>query len=214
MRPDRPIRLLFSLAGLVVGVGAIVSLAAYLQPAASFALNRPERQKSVLQVIRSEDLSFLVSEKIVTQVVVEQEQSSLLWGRRDGYLIATATLYYGIDLSQLDERSVEQTPQGVVVRLPRPSLLDVAVDPDYEFFSKKSGLVALRDWMAGADLERTLRMRVQDEAEAFAAGHDLLPDDRRMLERLNRFADSLAVKLGRPLRFAYRKTGEASGASE
>ncbi len=186
----------------------------------------PFKQTVTLQLLKREQLAFLVTERIVTQVIVEEDRSSVLLGKNEGYLVATARLYYGIDLSDLTANDIipptqptspssiynnrpadNNFPAGTtIITLPRPRFLDAAIDPDDRYVSKRSGLMWLHDNWTGEDNQRRLRMRVQQAAYDFAADHHLIPDDQLLLDRLSPIADMLTLNTGSPVRFAYRAT--------
>ena len=164
-----------------------------------------KEQKITVETLRNEKLMFLVTDRVVTKVVVEQRQHSMLFGERAGYLIATARIYYGIDLERIEENDIVRSGTGVEIRVPRPSVLDFVIAPDAEFVSKRTGLQALRDWLNGRDLEQELRESVRAEAMAFVRSHDLLPDPESILGRVNDFAPALAPASDKRVRFVYEK---------
>lgn len=61
----------------------------------------PGLENRALEVLRREPLRFLVTDRLAAQIVVESGTNSLVLGRREGYLIAKVSLYYGVDLGKL-----------------------------------------------------------------------------------------------------------------
>lgn len=175
-------------------------------------LQPPATVKMTSQLLRSEDLMFMVTNRVVTQVMVEQKQGSLLAGAREGILIATVRLYHGVDMSAIDDNAIHDLGDKVVVVLPQPRLLDFAIDPNFRVITKRSGVNVALDWFYGQDLESELRLQIQQAAMTFANENDLLPRDEMILRRLNSFAQTLTLKAGKPVVFSFEapKTPETA----
>lgn len=201
---------------ITIGI-AVICLALFLalrfinDPAALLALFNPAsqippRQRITLQTLRTEALAFLVTERIVTQVVVEEDRSSFWLGTDQGVLVATARLYYGIDLAQLNEDDLIDNPDqpDITITLPRPAFLDAAIDPDYHVVTKRSGLMHLRDFWTGQEPESRLRSKIERAAYTFAKEKSLIPPDTDILTRVNGIAATLSAKAGKPVIFKYR----------
>ena len=71
-----------------------------------------------LTVLKSEPLLFLVTDRLVTQIVVSSREYNLLLGQREGYLIATVRLYYGVDLAGLTPANLRRAGGRMVVTIP------------------------------------------------------------------------------------------------
>lgn len=203
MRIPRPYRL----AAFVVLAAALMMLGAYLAWSVprvmSQQLQPPATVKVSSQFLRSEDLMFMVTNRIVTQVMVEQKQDSLLAGVREGILIATVKMYHGVDMASVSDEDIHDLPDRVVVVLPRPRLLDFAIDPNFKIIIKRSGVNVALDWFYGQNLESELRLQIQNSAMAFVRENELLPRDEVILRRLNVFAQTLSAKAGKPVVFSF-----------
>lgn len=155
-----------------------------------------------LTVLKSEPLAFLVTDRVVAQVVISSREHSVLLGQREGYLIATVRLYYGVDMAGITPSSLRREHGMLVVTVPEPRELDFAVDLDsFRFLSKRNATMAIRDWVEGRDLEAELRTRFKAEALAFMSAQQLIPTRASIVARLNRWAPVLSPTLGVEVKF-------------
>jgi hypothetical protein len=175
--------------------------------------NKPTVQ-STIQVLRSENLTFLVKRKVVTQVVIikKTEPSWKDWvpylkdyraaTAEDGYIVATASFYFGFDLSKLKEADVEAKDAAHVVHLPEPQELDLTIDyNNIEFVAISTGVVTRIALAMGADgLKDKLTKAIADKAREVVSSKKLLPSksdllqDMRGLERLLGQTQGVSVK--------------------
>lgn len=198
---------------LLAGAVACLFAGAYLSLLVSQKLNglgsSPPRQPAVVkvtaQMLHSEDLMFLVTNRIVTQVMVEQNQDSIWAGKRDGVLIAQVRLYYGVDLNKITDADIHDQAGQVVITLPAPQILDFAIDPNYKVITKRSGMQVALDWVYGQNLEAELRSHIQEQALEFAKFNGLLPTPAQVIRRLNQTADLLSAKVNKPVIFSFSK---------
>ena len=154
-------------------------------------------ERAVLEVLRSERLAFLATDRIVAQAAVEREESHPLLGSGQAWLLAVVRLHVGVDLSELDASSVERRGDEIRVALPEPKLLACGVDlSTVRYISKRSGLLAIRDWLSGADHERGLREAFQQTTLRFAEEEGLMPTREQVAARLNEFTPALEAALG------------------
>lgn len=161
--------------------------------------------KMTAQLLHSEDLMFMVTNRVVTQVMVEQKQDSVWAGTREGILVATTRMYYGVDMARVTDKDIHDLGDRVVIVLPTPGLLDFAIDPNFKIITKRSGVNVALDWMYGNDLEAEMRAQIQSAAMKFAYLNDLLPRPNTVLIRLNRTAALFSGKVGKPVVFAFEK---------
>ena len=132
-----------------------------LKPSNLLAVQRNET--SIMTVLRSDELLFLVTDRIITRVDVEIVESAPWAGGRQGVLMATVKLYYGVDLEKIKPEMITEEKDRVIVRVPYPKLLDYSMDQDStKFFDKKSGMWALNDWYNKRDIEKELREAPRD----------------------------------------------------
>ena len=146
-------------------------------------------ERATLSVLKSEDLVFLVTDKVVSQMAVEITDGSPLLGKREGILIGTVTMYYGVDLQKLDESCLFREGVKVVVVLPDPQELDFAVDPaSFKYITKRSGLNVIADFLLDKDMEAELRRGLHDHATMFMKEHRLVPTRQKIVKQLNELA--------------------------
>lgn len=150
-----------------------------------------------LDMLRREPLRFLVTDRVVAQVVVESRGNSLVLGRREGYLIAEVSLYFGVDLGKLSREDVARDGTRLVVAVPEPEELDFAVDLDsMRYLAKRSGLQVAADWLLDRDQEAELRSRFRAAARDYLRDERLLPTREEVVGRLNESGSVVSGRLG------------------
>ena len=165
-----------------------------------FSWNRVVRQ--TMTVLQSEALNFLVTDKITTQILVETNENSPLLGRREGVLVATITLYYGMNLNALSEEAIVYENNRMVIMLPQLEELDFAVDLDsLRAITRRSGLNVIADYVLNKDLEAELRSRVKSVAYDFLTQKEMIPTRTAILNRMQGTATLLSAKTGIPVEF-------------
>jgi hypothetical protein len=188
---------------IALGIGAAaayIGLPFLKSMRAVFEWERVEKQ--TLTLLQSEAMVFLVTDRIASQIVVSVSESNILLGQREGYLIGTARLYYGIDMKELTGHSISLRENQIVVTLPPAKELDFAVDLEsLQFISKMSGTVALVDWLQGKDMYAELRAQFKPKAIAFMKQSSMIPDRQRLLARLNNMSSVLTENLGLKVNF-------------
>jgi hypothetical protein len=154
-------------------------------------------EKQTLTLLQSEAMAFLVTDRIVSQIVVSVSENNILLGQREGYLIGTAVLYYGMDIKELTKDSIQLRDHQILVTLPHAKELDFAVDLEsLQFISKMSGTVALVDWLQGKDMYAELRAQFKPKAIAFMKQNNMIPDRQKILGRLNSMSALLTEHIG------------------
>jgi len=186
-----------TLAGLWASMRAVSSVADVL------AVKRSDQ--AVIQVLRSEELAFLVTDRIVTRIDVEMNERSIWAGGRRGFLLATARVYAGVDLKAIKDSDVREEKDVVYVTIPRPSILDISIDSDWRFMDSKTNTWALVDWMTGRDVEAEMRSQLRRRTQEFVLVNKMLPEPQRVLQRLNGYAAVLTNRVGKRVEFRYEK---------
>ena len=157
---------------------------------------------SILQVLKSESLFFLATDRITTYIYTDIDENSLLLGNREGLLIMKVTYIYGLDLDKLTEDSLEQSYSSIIVHLPDVEILDMSPDlSTVEIYTKTSGLIWLYDQIAGYDMQEDLLNQFDSVATEFAYSEDLLPERSEIVSRLNGFATVLSEYAGKDILF-------------
>ena len=193
-----------SLRRLFFGVSAlaVVAAAAYLYgtwqklaPQLPAALAWRADTHTALEVLRREPLAFLVTERVITQVVFEVHEGNLLVGYGDGYLFGKVELLYGVDLEQLDPNAIVLTGDTLHVRVPEPKLLRYVPDLlSLRFIQKRTALLAVFDQLRGNDRFQTALNSLAAEAEKFARDNRLTPSRAQLVDRLNGYAPAIQAK--------------------
>jgi hypothetical protein len=182
------------------GAGTYIALPLLKSLRAVFEWERVEKQ--TLTILQSEAMAFLVTDRIATQIVVSVSENNVLLGQREGYLIGTARLYYGIDMKELTKDSITLRSNQIFVTLPPTKELDFAVDLEsLHFISKMSGTVALVDWLKGKDMYAELRAQFKPKALEFMKQNGMIPDRQRILARLTSMSSVFTENLGLKVTF-------------
>jgi hypothetical protein len=154
-------------------------------------------QTQALEILRREQLRFLVTDRVIAQVVVESDENSPVLGKREGYLIAKAALYFGVDLGKLSKEEVVRDGKKVVITIPEPEELDFSVDLDsMRYLTKRSGLQAATDWLLDRDQKAELRAQFRAAAHSYLRDEELLPTRQEIVGRLNEFRGVIGGSLG------------------
>ncbi|OPL19438.1 MAG: hypothetical protein AVO35_10495 [Candidatus Aegiribacteria sp. MLS_C] len=152
---------------------------------------------SILQVLRSESLMFLATDRVTTYIYTDICDNSLIMGNREGVLIMKVTYLFGLDLSVLTVDSIQQTSGGYIIHLPDLELLEMSPDlTTAELYTKTSGLVWLHDRISGYDMHEALLSQMDSVATEFLFSEGLLPERSEIVSRLNGFAPVLSEYAG------------------
>ena len=192
--------LIVAIALCIGGAGTYIALPLLKSLRAVFEWERVEKQ--TLTILKSEAMAFLVTDRIATQIVVSVSENNVLLGQREGYLIGTTRLYYGIDMKELTKDSITLRNNQIFVTLPPTKELDFAVDLEsLHFISKMSGTVALVDWLKGKDMYAELRAQFKPKALEFMKQNGMIPDRQRILARLTSMSSVFTENLGLKVTF-------------
>lgn len=162
---------------------------------------REVNEKVALSILRSEALSFLVTRRTASQIVVQHEESDLL-GAWNGVLWATVRWTWGVDLTKIKESDIRRDGAVVVVRLPEPELLDFSTDLEsIGFISRSTALPKLAEVVNPGRQRQTLERRVKEEAMKFAQAQKLTPSREEIVRQLNDAASVIQASADLELRF-------------
>lgn len=204
----KPLKLVYSIklalltvALLLLGIFAVPLLYRAYQ-AANIAFNWQTVRNTTLSILRSEDLAFLVSKKLVSVVVVEKSENNLFLGERYGVLIADVELTYGFNLQKLTEDSISRDGNKIIIKLPEPEKFNCAVNlSSMRYITKASSLNYLLDNLNNADIKRELRADFERSAFEYFKQKKLIPGRAQMISRLNNLATPLFAKSGISVEF-------------
>lgn len=165
----------------------------------SFLIKSPTEKKviSTLEILRSEQLTFLVTDKIVTQVIVHVDNSHWLTGTDKALIYTVVTMYYGVDLKKLTDEDLERNGDTVWVTIPEPEILDISVDLEgIQVFESKSGIVRLVDLVKGENTTLNLLADFETESRKLAEDAGMFPSRDKILLNLNSFAPLFSEQTG------------------
>lgn len=155
-------------------------------------LNWRRIEKTTIEFLRREDLMFLVTDRVVTRVDVVSKEGSIFLGWHESILVGTVRFLCGIDLKKLTPEDIREGDGRLVVTVPDPEVLDLAVDlGSLALFDKKSGLVAIKEYLENADTRGKLQAQLEGRARQFVAEQELLPKREALVKRLNEWASPL-----------------------
>ena len=159
-------------------------------------------EKSVLTLLKSENLSFLVTNKLTTQIVVEISNNSSILGKREGILIGTVSMYYGVDLREVDISSIKRHNNVLTIKLQTPKELDFSVDPSsFKYITKRSGLNVIADYVMNKNIEAELRTSMKKSAEKFFIDYNMFPSRESIINQLNNYFEPFAAQFGMEIKF-------------
>ena len=160
------------------------------------------RVTHIADELSPEVFRLLVTDRKTSQIEVEINDSSPLLGRREGHLIGSVTLYYGIDVQALDSSCLSHVGNRLIVRLPEPRELDFAMDPgSFRYVTKRSGWNVVRDFVLNQNLETELRQQVHRQALTFFKEKQLIPTRAKIVNQLNNLAAAFSKEIGVPVEF-------------
>lgn len=186
---------------LLIAMLLIVTAAGAWLVSKSVAPRAPE-MRAVLDVLRSEQVQQLATDRVTEEVTLVVNDSTLLLGRREGLLTAIAHVYYGIDVARIASADVNTRSHPITVRLPEPALIDVAVDLEsVRFITKTSGLNVVSDYLNARNLREELLRQLQRQAIRQLQTRGALPDRAALVARLNVQSDRLFAGSAAAIRF-------------
>lgn len=186
-----------------MGVGAAVALMAALvvrswlfgggsAPSllSSIAPKTTVNENVTLSVLHSEAMSFLVTRRATTQIVVEHQESNI-FGDWHGVLWANVSWVWGVNLKKIEKKDLRREGDVIVVHLSEPELLNFGVEPaSVKFMSKSTAWPKLQSVFGDLDQRNKLEEGLKDAALKFAADKNLMPTRREIVQQLN---DATAV---------------------
>lgn len=197
-----PRRSLMSLLVVVILMAACLLAGAwYARDRSSLLPPRKIDETVTLSLLRSEALSFLVTRRTSTQIVVEHNESDWL-GEWHGVLWATVSWRWGVDLTKIGKDDLRREGDVIYCRLAEPELLDFSVDLDsIKFLSKSTAVPKVMDMMGGGAQRRQLEQSLHQRAMEFARQQKLCPSRQDMVNQLNGAGEALKKATGLELRF-------------
>lgn len=176
--------------GIIIGIAALLGFLA--RDVVSIEYWTKHITNATVTVLKSEDMLFLATNRITTQVVIEHESSDPILGTNNIYVIAPVRMVYGMDLNQLRESdiSVHTGTDGVTisVRLPLLELLACDVDFEKQKTIEKGNLTRiLYDRLKGQNSLALAQREFRTAAETFAMETGVMPDRAQIIRRIDSF---------------------------
>ncbi len=141
-------------------------------------------ETTTLSLLHSEPMKFLVTRRTTTQIIVDYQESDWLGDWR-GVLWATVQIHYGVDLQKVTAEDIHRQGEVLIVKLPKPELLDFSIEPgSVGFMSKSTAVPKLIDLLHNGQ-KKELERRLQKRAMEFAEAHDLMPTREEIVRELN-----------------------------
>lgn len=155
----------------------------------------------VLRILRNIPTLFLVTTRCDQLSVTHIEDSSWLWGTRQGMSRLDVRTHLGVDLAKIKPDSIKVNGQQVSVRLPEPEVLDVVPDlASWKYVSKASGLQHIRDTVRGRSVRNELMALVQESLPRYR-NVTLYTDRAVIADHLNREVTNLFGPTGLTVHF-------------
>lgn len=156
-----------------------------------YALQISQAKKTpvdAVELLRSESLRQLVTERIVTQVVVQDDFGDLVLGADNVFAFGTVSLLVGVDLKKMVVVKGLNDAPFLFITLPKAEVISTELDEDSVFFVRKaSALQRLRD-IDGTEQHKQIRVRLKESAHQFLMDKGLMPSrnelEKRVLEML------------------------------
>ncbi len=196
--------------------GLSLALVAALAAAAGWKLSRLGRsgggllssitrpaidEKVTLSILRSESLSFLVTRRTATQIVVDYRESNILGDWR-GVLWATVNWRWGVDLKKITEKDIRRQGETIFCRLGEPELLDFGIQPGSEgFMSKSTAVPKVLEIARGGWQRGELEGRLYARSKEFAEKNQLRPSRDEIVRQLNDATAAVKAATGLDIRF-------------
>lgn len=160
------------------------------------ALGISRSERAVLEVLKSDYMNFLVTKRTTSLVMNEISEKNPFLGHREGFLIANVRFYFGLNLENITEDSLQWQNNNLIVYIPEPEILDIATDlQSFRFFSRRSGTMVIRDLITQRNIEKELISKLNEAAKMQAFEIGLVPDKEKMLDHLNALAPLLSSHL-------------------
>lgn len=157
---------------------------------------------AILSLLRSEQVQLLVTDRLVEQINLFIDDSTLALGCRKGLLTAPARVYFGIDVAKIGPGDIDVRTVPIIVHVPEPEVIDIAVDSEaVQFMTKMSGLNVINDYLNNRNLREDLLHKLQRQAVCQLQSRGALPDRAALVARLNEQSGRLFAGSPVPIRF-------------
>ncbi|WP_170067133.1 DUF4230 domain-containing protein [Roseovarius confluentis] len=140
----------------------------------------PPTYSGAAQLIRSETVAKLTTQRIVTNSIVTRDDSETFLGEDQTLAYGTVTLSYGIDLELAKLIRNESAPGGFDVKLPELQLLSAEIDEDTVVVDRDATGLSRLLKSSNSEIESQIRTALKLEADKFIRTNGGLPSQNEM----------------------------------
>jgi hypothetical protein len=167
------------------------------------AMDWNEAKSVAYQFLSDEQISFLVTNRIVTVVTADSRESNWLLGERIGNVTAEVAFYWGINMEEFSSDSIEVENEKLVIYLPDPKLLDYSVKIDtVRYMTQMNVSMFLKDKITNKNLKDELLLLLYNEAKQFPIKRPGdFPSKSIIIFKLGKIGSLISSKTGREVEF-------------
>ena len=178
---------------LISVVAMIIVLSAYMLVASNDSEDSSRLAAS--RTLSNEVVRLVGTNRIVTQIVIEDDESSLLGGRDRVIAAGTVTLLIGVDVDKANIVEGGSGDRMTIIQLPDPEVLSTELDESSVVFFRKATVIQRLSDLDGEDRQSKIRQKIKDEAHAFVRQNGLMPSKADIEARIRQLF-SLSGKEG------------------
>ena len=147
---------------------------------------------AAFEIIETEWLRFFTTNKIVTQVAIQESDTDILLGDEYSVAFGVAEIVYGIDFEKMTPADIIQTENQLLLTLPQPEVFSVSIRQDsITVMTKSTILRKLGTYLEGENVNRQLRVALEEESISFAAQNGLFPSEEEVYGHIADFFQRL-----------------------
>ena len=140
----------------------------------------PPAFSGAAQLLRSETVAKLTTQRIVTNAIVTRDDSERFFGEDQTLAYGTVTLSYGVDLEQAKLIRNESAPGGFDVKLPQLQLLSAELDENTVVVDRDATGLSRLLTSSNSEVESQIRTALKSEADKFIRTNGGLPSQDEM----------------------------------
>ena len=139
------------------------------------------RVPDVATFLQSEAIQELVTEKLATQVVIERDYGSVLWGTDHFLAYGVVELLIGVNLEEL---KVEKVGQNYVIDVPSPKIFHSSLDENSIKITRDATIFMRLGDLDAPEKQRDIRLQLLAAGERFAVERNLIPTRETIIVRI------------------------------
>ena len=155
--------------------------------AAGFLVLGPEGSLTIPKAhnkVSHEMVRILGTDRIVTQIVVEDDKSSFLGGTDRVIAAGTVTMLIGVDVDKAEISVPDTANPTVLVRLPDSEILTTELDEDSIVYFRKATIVQRLTELDDQERQSRIRQKIKVSAAEFVKINGLLPSMAEIEKRV------------------------------